>query len=84
MLPLSSHLIELDRQESKKKHYNLHALAQYMQAAQEYDRLISNDRMSREGAFIEVFAPTRAIVKIAKTMGLQLSVEKGRWVVNIA
>lgn len=64
-------LTSQDRKESKRKGYNIYALAQYFIAAED---------VTDAKSFSEAFTPTSGMHQVAKTMGFDLDVERGRWI----
>lgn len=76
---LVSELTQLDARDEKRPGYNRYALSIMLGAAQEVDAAISKG-VKPEKAFAENFNPTRGIHGIARRLGLNLDVQKGRWI----
>lgn len=60
-----------DRRDSRKKGYNIHALRLMLDAAKD---------VKDEDSFVDAFTPTRGNHRIARNLGLNLDVQRGRWV----
>lgn len=64
-------LIALDRRDSRRPGFNPYALPQMLAAA---------DGVCDAETFAAAFNPTRGLHGIARRLGLELDVKRGRWV----
>jgi hypothetical protein len=74
-------LVTEDAKASSKRDYNRYALPLKLQAADDMQTAIDAGA-SPEKAFTEVFAASREMHKIARSLGLALDVERGNWIRN--
>ena len=64
-------LSALDEREAKRPGHNPYALALYFEAA---------DDVHDARSFADAFTPSRGMDRVARSLGLDLSVDRGRWV----
>ena len=64
-------LSALDGREAKRPGHNPYALALYFEAA---------DDVHDARSFADAFTPSRGMDRVARSLGLDLSVDHGRWV----
>lgn len=74
---LAALITEHDRKASKRPGYNPYALAQMLAAALEAVGEVAS--YGPERAFARHFTPTRTNHAIARKLGLNLDVQRGRW-----
>ena len=76
---LVSELTQSDVRQSKRpESYNRYALALYMGAAEECVNLVKKGACEVT-AFTECFTPTREMHRVARNLGLVVSVDRGQW-----
>ena len=75
-------LTDCDRRESARERIpNLYRLSHYLHAAQDVTDAVTRGARP-EDAFAEYFNPTRGMHRVARTLGLALDVQRGRWEVS--
>lgn len=77
-MKLVSLLTQLDARE-QRNHPNIYRIGHYLGAAQDFNAAVAKGQHP-DGAFADIFVPTRGMHAIARKLGLRLDVQHGRWV----